>query len=135
MSEWPFPWVDAVVAEIRLHAEAALLRRLDVGAGDPRSPSQIYLRDPAAQARIAGGTLRPQGSHRQANAEVVAAIDEASARSAKLVTPSESRFTIMTKRLGIDATASGLVAATLAYAVDLDTRELVHALAPRRKPA
>ena len=135
MDEWPFPWVDAVVAEIRLHAEAALLRRLDVGAGDPRSPSQIYLRDPAAQARIAGGTLRPQGSHKQANAEVVAAIDEASARSAKLVAPSESRFTIMTKRLGIDATASGLVAATLAYALDLDTRELVHALAPRRKPA
>ncbi|MEO8844064.1 MAG: ATP-binding protein [Kofleriaceae bacterium] len=135
MNQGPLPWIDAVIAEIRLHAEAALLRRLDVGAGDPRSPAQIYLRDPAAQARIAGGTLRPHGSHKQANAEVVAAIDEASARSAKLVAPAASRFTILTQRLGIAATASGLVAATLAYALDLDTRELVHALAPRRKPA
>src|SRR4051812_48284270 len=107
-------WVEAVVTEIRLHAEAAVLRRLDVGGGDPRSPSQIYLRDPAAQARIAGGTLRPHGSHRQANADVVAAISEASERSAKLVAPADSRFAIMTRRLAIDATATGLVAATLA---------------------
>jgi ATPase family associated with various cellular activities (AAA) len=128
-------WIEAVIAEIRLHAEAALLRRLDVGAGDPRSPSHIFLRDPAAQARIAGGTLRPQGSHRQANEAVAAAIDAASERSAKLVAPKQSRFAQMLQRLAIDATASGLVATSLAYALDLDTRELVHALAPRRKPA
>ncbi len=123
------PWLTAVLEEIRLHAEAALLRRLDVG-----SPSQIYLRDPAALARITNGTLRPQGAHRKANAEVEAAIDDASAKSAKLVA-SHSRLAVMTARLGIDAAASGIVAATLAYALDLDTRELVHALAPRKAPA
>jgi hypothetical protein len=37
--------------------------------------------------------------------------------------------------MGLDPIAGGLVAAALAYEVDLDMRELVHALAPRRKPA
>ena len=129
-------WIDAVVAEIRLHAEAALLRRLNAGAGDPRSPSQIYLRDPAAAARIAGGTLRPQNTHAKANAEVEAAIDEASAKSAKLVASADdSRLAVLCNRLGVGAVPSGLVAIALAYALDLDTRELVHALAPRKKPA
>ncbi len=127
------PWLGAVIEEIRLHAEAALLRRLDVGA-----PSQIYLRDPAALARITNGTLRPQGAHRKANAEVEAAIEDASARTAKLVVAADgpqSRLSVMTDRLRIDAAASGIVAAALAYALDLDTRELVHALAPRKPPA
>jgi hypothetical protein len=127
------PWLTAVIEELRLHAEAALLRRLDAG-----SPSQIYLRDPAALARVTNGTLRPQGAHRKANAEVEAALDDASAKSAKLVAhqgEQESRLSIMTRRLGIDAASSGLVAAVLAYALDLDTRELVHALAPRKPPA
>ncbi|HET9992124.1 MAG TPA: ATP-binding protein, partial [Kofleriaceae bacterium] len=129
-------WIDAVIAEIRLHAEAALLRRLNAGAGDPRSPSQIYLRDAAASARIAGGTLRPQNTHVKANAEVEAAIDEASARSAKLVASADdSRLAVLCNRLGVGAVPSGLVAIALAYALDLDTRELVHALAPRKKPA
>ncbi len=37
-------WLAAIVREVRLHAEAALLRRLNAGAGfaDPRVPSQIY---------------------------------------------------------------------------------------------
>ena len=129
-------WIDAVVAEIRLHAEAALLRRINAGAGDPRSPSQIYLRDPDAAARIAGGTLRPQNTHAKANAEVETAIEEASARSAKLVASAEdSRLAVLCKRLGVGAVPSGLVAIALAYALDLDTRELVHALAARKKPA
>jgi len=123
------PWLIAVIEEIRLHAEAALLRRLDVG-----SPSQIYLRDPAARARVTNGTLRPLGAHRKANAEVEAAIEDASAKSAKLVA-SRSRLAVMTDRLSIDAAASGVVAAALAYALDLDTRELVHFLAPRKPPA
>jgi len=131
-------WLDAVVAELRLHAEAALLRRLNAGSGfaDPRSPAQIYLRDPAALARITGGTLRPQGTHTKAGAEVEAEIQEASARSAKLVASADdSRMAILCGRLGIGAVPSGLVALALAYALDLDTRELVHALAPRKKPA
>ncbi|HEY0250149.1 MAG TPA: hypothetical protein VGC41_01440, partial [Kofleriaceae bacterium] len=82
------PWVEAVIAEIRLHAEQALLRRLDVGAG-------VFVRDPAAQARLSAATLRPQGAHRKANAEVAVAIDEASARSAKLVTGERSRMQVL----------------------------------------
>jgi ATPase family protein associated with various cellular activities (AAA) len=129
-------WLDAVVAEIRLHAEAALIRRLDAGSGftDSRAPAQIYLRDAAASARIAGGTLRPQGTHRKAAAEVERAIDAATEVSAKLVAASETRLTAMTRRLGIAAGDAGLLAVTIAYALDLDTRELVHALAARRKP-
>ncbi|MFT3696020.1 MAG: AAA family ATPase [Kofleriaceae bacterium] len=120
------PWIEAVIAEIRLHAEQAVLRRMDVGAG-------VFVRDPAAQARLAASTLRPQGAHKKANAEVAVAIDEATARSAKLVTAGESRMEILGKRMGLSPTASGLVALTMAYALDLDTRDLVHALAPRRK--
>src|SRR5215475_13950114 len=64
------------IASVRLHAEAALLRRLNAGAGfaDPRIASQIYLRDEAALARLAGGTLRPQGTHRRAEAELAQVI-------------------------------------------------------------
>jgi hypothetical protein len=126
-----------VIAEIRLHAEAALLRRLDSGSGfaDSRAPSQIFLRDAAASARIAGGTLRPQGTHRKAAAEVEGAIEHASEVSAKLVTAGETRLALLVRRLGIDPIGAALLGATIAYALDLDTRELVHALAPRRKPA
>src|SRR5262244_3085837 len=68
--------LDAAIASVRLHAEAALLRRLNAGAGfaDPRIASQIYLRDEAALARLAGGTLRPQGTHRRAEAELAEVI-------------------------------------------------------------
>jgi len=36
-------WVEAVVREVRLHAEAARLRRLDAGTGsaDGRLPPQL----------------------------------------------------------------------------------------------
>ena len=83
-------WIDKLAGEIRRHAEAALLRRLDAGSGfaDARVASQIYLRDPAAMARLAGGTLRPQGTHRKALAEVEALIagSEVDARETPLAT-------------------------------------------------
>jgi hypothetical protein len=124
-------WLQAIVAQVRLHAEAALLRRLDAGAGfaDPRIPAQIYLRDEDALARIAGGTLRPRGTHRKAAAQLseVLAATEVDARA--------TRFGTLANRLGLDPVAGGIVVAALAYAIDLDTRELVHALSPRRKPA
>jgi AAA+ superfamily predicted ATPase len=125
-------WLAAIVREVRLHAEAALVRRLNAGAGfaDPRTPSQIYLRDEAALARIAGGTLRPQGTHRAAAEELERAIREASRHDTK-----QTRLGVLTQRLGVDAVAGGVLAAAIAYAIDLDMRELVHALAPRRKPA
>ena len=120
----------AVIAEVRLHAEAALIRRLDAGVGfvESRAPSQIYLRDPAAHARIAGGTVRPQGTHRKAAEELARAIAAASHGD-------DARLATMIARLGLDATESGLLVATIAYAIDLDTRELIHALASRRRPA
>lgn len=125
-------WLAAIVREIRLHAEAALVRRLDAGSGfaDSRSPSQIYLRDEAALARIAGGTLRPRGTHRKAAEELAQAIAQTSGHDAR-----QSRFGTLAQRLEIDHAASGLLAAALAYALDLDMRELAHALAPRRRPA
>ncbi|HEY5944074.1 MAG TPA: AAA family ATPase, partial [Kofleriaceae bacterium] len=97
---------------------------------DPRAASQIYLRDEAALARIAGGTLRPQGTHRKAAEELERAIGEASTNDTR-----ETRLRVLTQRLGIDAEAGGVLVTAIAYALDLDMRELVHALAPRRKPA
>ena len=125
--------LSAAIASVRLNAEAALLRRLNAGAGfaDPRLASQIYLRDTAALGRIAGGTLRPHGTHRKAASELADAI--ASAEPAAGGEP--SRLAVMTERLGIDAAASGALLVAVAYALDLDTRELCHALAPRRPPA
>lgn len=122
----------AIIAEVRLHAEAALLRRLNAGSGfaDPRVPSQIFLRDEAALARLAGGTLRPQRTHAAAAAELERAIAAATTHDA-----GGTRLGTMTARMGLDPIAGGLLVAALAYALDLDTRELCHALAPRRRPA
>ena len=124
--------LDALIHEIRLHAEAALVRRLNAGSGfaDPRVPSQIYLRDQAALARLAGGTLRPQGTHRTAQAELERAIAGATSHDA-----GATRVGLMTRRLDLDPVAAGVLATAVAYAIDLDTRELCHALAPRRRPA
>src|SRR6185503_13123540 len=122
--------LGAAIASVRLHAEAALLRRLNAGAGfaDPRLASQIYLRDEAALARIAGGTLRPQGTHRKAAGELAQAIAAAGDGA-------PGRLDVMTERLGIDAVGGGVLLVAVAYALDLDTRELCHALAARRAPA
>ena len=131
----------AAIATVRLHAEAALLRRLNAGAGfaDPRIASQIYLRDEAALARITGGTLRPQGSHRKAASELAQVIAAATQRAERTEAGAEaadrSRLATLTRRLGIDPAASGVLLVAVAYALDLDTRELCHALSPRRGPA
>src|SRR5215467_414769 len=98
--------LDAAIASVRLHAEAALLRRLNAGAGfaDPRVASQIYLRDHDAMARLAGGTLRPQGTHSKAAKDLDAAI--AAARTDARGT----RFALLATRMGLDPIAGGLVA-------------------------
>jgi len=123
--------LDALIAELRLHAEAALLRRLDAGSGfaDPRVPSQIYLRDRAALARIAGGTLRPRGTHAKAAAELATTIASAAEHDV-----GGTRLGLLAGRLELDETATALLLVAVAYALDLDTRELCHALAPRRTP-
>jgi len=191
----------AAIATVRRHAEAALLRRLNAGAGfaDPRIASQIYLRDEPALGRIAGGTLRPQGSHRKAASELAreiaaaaavpaaavpaaavpaaavpvpaaaavpvpaaaaaaaavpaaaaaaaaAAVPAAAAAAAAAAVPaaaaatvpaasSPTRLAVLSDRLSLDPIASGIALVAIAYALDLDTRELCHALAPRRGPA
>ncbi len=122
-------WFAPIAAEIRLCAEHALLRRLDAGAGfaDPRVPSQIFLRDSAANARVAGGTLRPQRTHAKALVELGIALGAARSEVAG------TRLGLLVDRLALDEVAAALVATALAYAVDLDTRELVHALAGARR--
>ncbi|MCX5745272.1 MAG: ATP-binding protein [Proteobacteria bacterium] len=121
--------LDDVARAVRLRAELALVRRLNAGAGfaDGRGLAQVYLRDDAALARIAGPTLRPQGSHRKAAAELTAAI--------AALPPAGARIATGAQRLGLGAVARAILDVTLAYAIDLDTRELAHALAPRRRPA
>ena len=129
----------AAIASVRLHAEAALLRRLNAGAGfaDVRVASQIYLRDAAALARLAGGTLRPQGSHRKAADELAHAIAAGGPAPASLGDDAArpGRLATMAGRLGIDPAATGVLLIAVGYALDLDVRELCHALAPRRGPA
>ena len=124
-------WFAPIVAEMRLCAEHALLRRLDAGAGfaDPRIASQLYLRDAAANARIAGGTLRPQHPHGTALAAIGSALDAARTDIAG------TRLGTLVDRLGLEQVSAALVALAFAYAVDLDTRELVHALAGSRRTA
>jgi ATPase family associated with various cellular activities (AAA) len=119
----------AAIRVMRMRAEIALARRLDAGSGfaDPRVPSQIYLRDGAALGRLAGGTLRPQGTHRKAIVELD--------RELAAPVPEPARLATLVTRMGLDAGARDLLVLALAYALDLDTRELCHALAPRRRPA
>ncbi|HLL21346.1 MAG TPA: hypothetical protein VK427_04400, partial [Kofleriaceae bacterium] len=122
-----------LVTLVRRSAEAALLRRFNAGSGfaDPRVPSQIYLRDDSALARIAGGTLRPQRTHERAAEELARVIAEHKVAAAR----EGSRFTVMSTRLGLGGSATGIALVALGYALDLDTRELCHTLAPRRRAA
>ena len=68
--------LEHLVKTFRLFAERALVNRLNAGAGfaEARIASQIYLHDEAASARIAGGTLRSQGTHRKAAEEITATL-------------------------------------------------------------
>jgi hypothetical protein len=114
-----------VVRDVRLHAEAALLRRLNSGADDARA---VYVRDADALARLASGTLRPQGTHRKAAEQIAAELSRARVGATPRLDALRARFHLA----GADG---ALLVTALAYSIDHDTRELVHALAPRRKPA
>jgi ATPase family associated with various cellular activities (AAA) len=122
-------WFEPIIRELRLHCEHALLRRLDAGAGfaDPRIASQIYLRDAAANARISAGTLRPHGTHHKALIELGTQLSNARAQVAG------TRLGTLLERHALDEIAGGVIALALAYGLDLDTRELVHALAGARR--
>ena len=124
----PAPWAS-LVAATRLRAERALLVRLNRGAGfaDPRAPTQVYLRDDAASARLGQLALRPNDTHRKAAAAVDAALAavEAAAPPSPLVP--------LVARAGLTAAEAALIAIAIAAAIDDDTRELTHALAGRRR--
>jgi hypothetical protein len=113
---------------VRLAAEAAVWRRRNAGAG--LVERDVYVRDPAAQARLAAGTLKPHNAFHKA----AAAVDVAIADADRALAGHTSRLTALGDRLGLDAGMRELVAVALAYDLDDDTRELIHALAPRRRP-
>ncbi len=122
----------AAIAAIRLRAEAAFLARLNAGSGfgDPRAATQLHLRDPAASARLGRAAARPSETHKRQAAEVAAAI--ATAEQAPADT---SRLALAAARLGLSPAADALVRVAVAYAIDPDTRELIHAMCGRRRPA
>ncbi len=129
--------LENIVRQFRLFAEGALVRRLNAGAGfaDSRIASQIYLRDESALARIAGGTLRPQGTHRKAADEIRVAL-EAADRDAMDRAGREGRWTRLVRGFS-ELSGSGpyfTLGLAIAYAIDHDVRELCHALAARRRP-
>ncbi|MCE9579283.1 MAG: hypothetical protein K8W52_39530, partial [Deltaproteobacteria bacterium] len=111
------------VARIRLAAEAALYLRLNAGAGfaEARLPAQTYLRDAAASARLARGTLRPEGTHRKALAEVQAAL--------AVPSPPVARLAQLAARLGLEPIDLALIEVVIAHALDPDVRALIAALA------
>jgi hypothetical protein len=124
-------WLTHNARLVRLEAELALLARLDAGSGftDSRAPAQLYLHDDAARERIAGGTLRPRGTHQAA----IAAVKRELEAFAEPWTGTPVDLII--ERFGLDEGAAMLIACAVVYAVDLDARELFHALAHRRPPA
>ena len=123
----------AIVRAVRLAAEAALLRRFNAGAGfaDARIANQLYVRDEAARTRLSRGSLRPIDSHRKAADEVQAALHTAITELDR----DASRWSDLARRLHLTDAGTRLLAIATAYAIDLDVREIVHALTPRRRPA
>ncbi|MEZ4402899.1 MAG: ATP-binding protein [Kofleriaceae bacterium] len=120
----------AMVAVVRLRAEAAFLARLNRGTGfaDPRAPTQVHLRDPAAVARLGQVALRPSDTHKRAAAAVDAAL------AAALAVTDASPLAALAARLALPPAHCALAAIAIATAVDDDTRELCHAMAGRRAP-
>jgi hypothetical protein len=121
-----------VIALVRLRAEAALLRRLNAGHGfaDPKLPGQVYVRDAAARNRIARGKLEPKDTHRKQAEELDATIAAAQQAAAKAKTPLD----LVAQRFGLDSAERAVLAIAVAYEIDADVRDLVHALAGRRRP-
>lgn len=121
------------IALVRLHAEAALVRRFNAGHGfaDARIPAEIYLHDEATRERLGRDSLRPQDTH-LVQAEEIAA-DIARARAA--LQGHASPLTAVAARFDLDTAEQALLAAAVAYELDHDVRELCQALAGRRRPA
>ena len=121
---------SAAIRRVRLLAEAALLRRFNAGVGfaDARLPSQMYCRDPDVSLRIGSGLLRSKDTHRKASDAVASLLAAAHAACQH----ESSRMDLLVARLELDALSRDILDVCLAWETDLDTRELVAALAGRR---
>lgn len=122
------PHIDAV----RLHAEAALVRRFNAGYGfaDARIAAETYLHHPETRERMARDALRPQDTH----ADQAAEIEQALARARDALADHASPLTVLAGRFGLDAAERALLAVAVAYELDRDVRALCHALAGNRGP-
>lgn len=126
------PDLEAPLARMRLQIEAAVLRRLNAGAGlGELRPASVFVRDEASLERLAGGTLRPRGSHRKAAQAVSEAL--ASARERARAEQESSPLTLLGRRYHLSTAAVDVIALALAFEIDLDSRELLHSLCGRRR--
>ena len=123
----------SLVTTVRLRAQAALLRRLNAGYGfaDARAPGELFLRDPAARARLSSDPMRPRDTHASALAEVEREIEAAASE----LEAQTSRLRELECRLGLGPAEAALAAIAAAYELDADVRALCHALAAPRPPA
>ncbi len=125
--------LDPHLQVVRLRAERALLSRLNAGYGfaDARIPSEVYLRDPDARARVGASPLRPRGTHADALSRVAAEI----ASAERTLGDRPSRLAALAQRVRLSSEERALLSIAVAYAVDPDTREICDALCGRRFPA
>src|SRR5262245_45652823 len=114
---------------VRLRAEAALLARLNAGSGfgDPRVATQIHLRDAWAGTRFGRAAARPSETHKRQAAEVAQLLATATA-AMRAGDGDTSRLAVAAARLELSPAEDALLRLAVAYAIDADTRELVHAL-------
>lgn len=119
----------ASLARLRLQIEVAVLRRLNAGAGlGELRPSGVYVREPAALERLAAGTLRPRGSHRSAAAALEEALEQARQREGA----GSEDLSALAARFALTPQGCELLLLAAALELDLDSRDLLQALAGRR---
>jgi hypothetical protein len=118
------------VRRVRLAAEAALLRRWNAGARLTDGAGDMFVRDPDARSRLTRGTLKPVDAFRKAATDVAAAL----ATADRALATGASRLVDLCARFDLDAASRDVLAASVAYELDADVRELIHAAAPRRRP-
>jgi AAA+ superfamily predicted ATPase len=103
--------------------------RLNEGVGSRGGPA-VYLRDAAARERLGRDPLRPRDSHDEQAAELADAI----AQAAGALAVHRSPLTVLAERFALSAAEGALVGIGLAYELDWDARQLIHAIGGR-KPA
>lgn len=118
---------------VRLHAEAALVRRFNAGYGfaDARIPAEIYLHDPAARERLSRDDLRPRDTHLAQAGE----LDQSMARARAALDNHASPLTVLAERFELNQAEHALLAIAVAYELDRDVRALCQVLASHRRPA